>query len=348
MSRPQFNQQNEQHRYAHAQQQVSGVVVNGGLIDFQDNSHRGVPGTASDYHPNQAAAYLAHMQQQSPLPLASPATLAAMYAGGGPSFVQPGQPMPATLQQGFHSGTTHPGGANSLAQVIPQTTGGACFSGPPTFLHVNGITYKPVDTLQAESLVGPGTYSAPSYPDPSQTAAGVPTSGGTGSTGNVTSAPANHITTKILSEDEMNNLLEERVASKVESYLSARGGSRPRNHHHHESTGNRERDHYAEDRNSPRRDRGDSPSSSYHPRSTSSSSTYYPHDNDKFDHRKATAPRSGPPMPAEAHDDAEIYAAKRVHSAIASMPAPSSTTGSSSGNRASTGTAGSRRRGVGW
>jgi uncharacterized membrane protein (UPF0136 family) len=345
MSRPQFNQQNEQHRYAQAQQQVSGVVVNGGLIDFQDNSHRGVPGTATDYHSNQAAAYLAHMQQQSPLPLASPATLAAMYAGGA-SFVQPGQPMPATLQQGFHSGATHPGGANTLAQVIPQTTGGACFSGPPTFLHVNGITYKPVDALQAESLVGPGTYPAPSYPDPSQTA-GVPTSGGTGSTGNVTNAPANHITTKILSEDEMNNLLEERVASKVESYLSARGGSRPRNHHHHESTGNRERDHYAEDRNSPRRDRGDSPSSSYHPRSTSSS-TYYPNDNDKFDHRKATAPRSGPAMPAEAHDDAEIYAAKRVHSAIASMPAPSSTTGSSSGNRASTGTAGSRRRGVGW
>lgn len=74
-------------------------VVNGGLIDFQDNTVRG--------------------QCEYP-----------MY----PTQIQPNYPLSASpqLQPGFP--------LSSSTQLTP-----GCIQGPPSFIHINGVTYKPVD-----------------------------------------------------------------------------------------------------------------------------------------------------------------------------------------------------------
>jgi hypothetical protein len=92
----------------------------------------------------------------------------------------------------------HAWGAGSALQ--------GCYSGPPSFLTVNGVTYKPVDAdVGAQSYVNAAQASpAPGNP-----------------------APAELVHTKVLSEEELNaivdNRVRERVDRQVNGYLTRRG-----------------------------------------------------------------------------------------------------------------------------
>ena len=175
MSRPQYNNNaGSQSNYAAAAVAYQGQgVVNGGLIDFQDNNQRGVP--SGEY---------------------------AVTHGGVAAF-PPGVAAPATLH------TTSLLAANAHG-------GGNCFSGPPSFLHVNGTTYRPVE---------PG--------DPLFVAGGIPMpatlqEAPTPQTVTTAQAPAKTATvnTKILSEAELNRIVDdrvrERVVMQVNGYLNAK------------------------------------------------------------------------------------------------------------------------------
>jgi len=121
---------------------VPPQVVNGGLIDFQDNFHRGV----ADY-----TAYMNAQQQH--------AALANGYL--------PAQPyQPQAMMQPYQAGMqalAAPGG-----QQLP------CISGPPAYIHVNGQTYVPVDAQQPVAS-GHGAskpvVALPSQPPASETTA---------------------------------------------------------------------------------------------------------------------------------------------------------------------------------
>ena len=107
MSRPQFP--------VNTQAAVTpGHIVNGGLIDFQDNFHRGM---AESY-----ASYM-HAQQQ----LSSPCS----------------NPFPVQQYQAGMQSLQGPGGGQF-----------ACISGPPAYFHVNGQTYVPVDAQQPVTVAG--------------------------------------------------------------------------------------------------------------------------------------------------------------------------------------------------
>jgi len=141
MSRPQYQQQSVPH------------VVNGGLIDFQDNISRGMPEYGMGYS-----------------------------AGG--MYAVPGMPGPATLA-GFQGAS------------VPQL---GCVSGPPTFLQVNGVVYKPVDDCAA------------------------------GADAKMAKVEAKEEPSKGMSEREMERAIDERVQSRVSQFLSTqrhRGGRDP-------------------------------------------------------------------------------------------------------------------------
>lgn len=139
MSRPQYS--------INAPASPIGQVVNGGLIDFQDNFHRGL----AEY-----ANYMATQQQQQTLMSGFP---------GQPQQVMPGGYHPSQLQ------------AASMPFQQPQSMGvvssnGAhlpCISGPPAYVHINGQTYVPVDSSQQVSSapVKPAAVeAAPSVTEP--------------------------------------------------------------------------------------------------------------------------------------------------------------------------------------
>jgi hypothetical protein len=102
---------------------MSGPVVNGGLIDFQDNLQRGM---AESY-----ANFMASQQQH------------ALAANSFP--IQPYQPAQYAPQP-FQPQMGLPAGAPSQ---LPYVTG------PPSYLHVNGQTYVPVDAQQPVSVATP-------------------------------------------------------------------------------------------------------------------------------------------------------------------------------------------------
>ena len=106
MSRPQFPV-NVSQTSSHA----PGPIVNGGLIDFQDNYHRGL----SDY-----AHFMAAQQQQALVPAMSPSFQAVPYT---PSQIQ--NAMQASLGQ----------------PCLPQST----LLGHPSFINIAGKMYKPVE-----------------------------------------------------------------------------------------------------------------------------------------------------------------------------------------------------------
>jgi hypothetical protein len=118
---------------------MSGPVVNGGLIDFQDNFHRGM---AESY-----ANFMASQQQQA---------LAAM------NPIQPFQQAQFTPQS-FQPQMGLPAGAPNH---LPYVTG------PPSYLHVNGQTYVPVDAQQPVSVATPKAGVQPasveSMPEPTR------------------------------------------------------------------------------------------------------------------------------------------------------------------------------------
>jgi hypothetical protein len=127
-------------------------------------------------------------------------------------------------------------------QSAAGAVSGACYSGPPTFLHVNGITYRPVaaDTVgtdPAESACSAGNAN------PSTLSPGVQ-GGGVAVAPPIASSP----NTMVMQEREFKKFINERVKAKVDSYLgekllladpavdslsSSRGGvSHSREHHH--------------------------------------------------------------------------------------------------------------------
>ena len=192
MSRPQYD------RYASEpshQQQYVGNVVNGGLIDFQDNLHRGV----SEYlSPQQMVA--AGYPQQAMVAAGYPQQ--AMVAAGYPQQAMVAAGYPQQPQAVFLPNVAQPA---QLAQP-QQPQQASCFSGPPSFIHVNGITYKPVEQEAAVA-------------QPAQPAAA--------------RATAAETATKPLTEDELYHAIDERVSSRVEDYVS-----RKLRHHsrHHEAS----------------------------------------------------------------------------------------------------------------
>ncbi len=277
MSRPQFDQR----QYANSQQhQAAGVVVNGGLIDFQDNSHRGV---AAEYHSAQLQAF----QNQGMLPMASPATLSPGMFISSPGFM-PGHPSPATLQQGL----------NVSGMSSPPQVGGACFTGPPTFLHLHGVTYRPVDSSCDSLMAAPSTQ-----PLLVNDQSSLSTSNTQQQSVNTSSSLPAGSNAKILSETELNQMVEDRVASKVESYLSSRVG-RSRSHHHHSSSNPDEQGTAA-----PARERSSSGNGQHRARSSNT------------DSGSNSAPRasSGSSRKTSANNEEEAYAVQRVRTANASM-----------------------------
>ena len=108
MSRPQFP--TNQLTVNGATSGMPGQVVNGGLIDFQDNFHRGM------------AEYAQYMNAQH----------------AGYQQATPGFPTPSSLMAGY------PGMAQSQQPVVaglPQST----VLGHPSFINVAGKMYRPVE-----------------------------------------------------------------------------------------------------------------------------------------------------------------------------------------------------------
>lgn len=158
MSRPQFHQL--------AQNPGTAQVVNGGLIDFQDNQNRG---QAEFLH----AAYQQAQAQGFPM--------------------QQSYHAPATL---MHQAMGAPGQAMQQApsfQVSQQQMPGAYISGPPSYLHINGVTYKPVD--EPTSVEGKSSGAKPVEAATSDDA-------------------------RVMTEDELERAIDKRVQSKVETFLS--------------------------------------------------------------------------------------------------------------------------------
>jgi len=109
---------------------MSGHIVNGGLIDFQDNLYRGVSDYAS-FTPSQ----LSMMQAQQAgnfMPVQQQAA----------NFMPVQQQMPVFPSQVPLQGLG----------AVPGSAQLSCISGPPAYLHVNGQTYVPVE---AQTAVAP-------------------------------------------------------------------------------------------------------------------------------------------------------------------------------------------------
>jgi hypothetical protein len=174
MSRPQFQQ--------NSNQQLAQPVVNGGLIDFQDNFNRGM----CEYPtPQQLMAAAAYGYPTSGL-------------AANPALVQHFQQQPmATTCTGAVNGNNPGVNPTASTPAVP----GTYISGPPTFLHVNGVTYKPVE----ESAV-PATGKSTSISGPNAVVES-------------DSAPPG---TKMLTEKDLHKAIDQRVQSRVETYLSTR------------------------------------------------------------------------------------------------------------------------------
>ena len=137
-------------------------VVNGGLIDFQDNLQRGV----QEY--------------------VTPSMLLQQHGGFG-------QPQ---LQQLASLATQQTPTSFTAGQIQP----GQMLCGPASFLHVNGVTYKPVEEP---------TSKLHTAPDMSPTA--VTAQGSNGAAG---SNPP-----RVLSERELREAIDKRVKQQVMSYV---------------------------------------------------------------------------------------------------------------------------------
>lgn len=180
MSRPQYDRYSDSSHTSspYGNQGYGGHVVNGGLIDFQDNAFRGV----SEYlTPSQIVS---QQQQQAHGMM----TMAQPQAGPSLQMMVGNQAfLPAGLQQ--QQGTS------------ASVAGGTCFSGPPSFIHVNGITYKPVE-------------AAVPTPTPSEHASVSETSAGAAGTA-VSSS-----NTRALTEAELHRAIDDRVSRVTKEYIN--------------------------------------------------------------------------------------------------------------------------------
>lgn len=167
MSRPQFNQQHQ------PSQSTLGPIVNGGLIDFQDNLQRGVCEYAT---PNQL--------------------MAAGYGALPPGL---SYPVPVQPQVGVYPSYQ---GHQASPQLSSAGQGGTCISGPPSFFHVNGVLYRPVeDASQGHTPPLNAAGAVVNAPPPLD--------------------PATMQGAKVLTEDELHRTIDARVRQKVDSYLSS-------------------------------------------------------------------------------------------------------------------------------
>ena len=114
-----------------------GQVVNGGLIDFQDNFHRGL----AEY-----ANYMAVQQQQQQQSLMgySPSGAQPVSLAGYPTHLQQQQQASLMAFQQQQQQQQQPAG---MATTV-QSNQLPCISGPPAYVHINGQTYVPVDSPQ--------------------------------------------------------------------------------------------------------------------------------------------------------------------------------------------------------
>lgn len=125
MSRPQFP-------VNAPMQTMSGPIVNGGLIDFQDNFHRGLAEYANFQHSQQMAGMM----------------------GGMPGSSFPMQQQAFQQMQQFPSTAGLPVGAMPGVSASTQLP---CISGPPVFLHMYGQKYVP-EEVQAAAAAKPATH----------------------------------------------------------------------------------------------------------------------------------------------------------------------------------------------
>ena len=116
MSRPQYN------RYTESSSVGQGPVVNGGLIDFQDNLNRGVCEYLS---PNQIV-----LQQQQQTPHAYPQQQQQQ------AFYPSHNPIMGYQQQAY-----------PMTQPAVLSSPATCFNGPPSFIHAHGVTYRPSEAM---------------------------------------------------------------------------------------------------------------------------------------------------------------------------------------------------------
>ena len=192
MSRPQYGQH----------QQSQAPVVNGGLIDFQDNQYRGLSEYASfsGIGPNNAYPVPNVGQPASlhPYMLAGPVG----HAPCGPGHFQP----PHGVAAGFvpvpvppHHTVQSNGPAVPSQFAVPGPSQGApagqYVNGPPSFVQINGVKYRPVDDPSAKASVS----AAPNL-NPVQ--------------GPVETEVA------VMSEQELENAIDRRVQEQVEAFIS--------------------------------------------------------------------------------------------------------------------------------
>jgi hypothetical protein len=200
MSRPQFERPQQQ------QLVPAQNVVNGGLIDFQDNYNRGV----CEYPtPHQIMAAAAAAGYTFPPGVAMPASLApqqAALAALNQHYQQHSQQQAHLFPNSTSSQGTPQTSASAASMASPPQVPGTYISGPPTFLHVNGVTYKPVEELATTQAAPASTSVKPSGVERDSELVG--TSAGPG--------------TKMLTERDLHHAIDNRVQSKVESYLSTR------------------------------------------------------------------------------------------------------------------------------
>lgn len=92
--------------------------------------------------------------------------------------------------------------------------GTGCFTGPPSFLHVNGVTYRPVDPVPVPAVERPSV--------------GEVTAATTESGADHVQVPPSHavVSTKVLTEAELNRIVDDRVrqrvSAQVKGYLTRR------------------------------------------------------------------------------------------------------------------------------
>lgn len=122
-----------------------GHVVNGGLIDFQDNFYRGAPD------------YSGYMNAQH-----------GMGAGGGGMQSFPG---PAAFHAMQQQHASFPGVLAAGMPGMQPATPFPCISGPPAYFHINGQTYVPADAQQPMAVAGkPAAAPAVATPVPAEPA----------------------------------------------------------------------------------------------------------------------------------------------------------------------------------
>jgi hypothetical protein len=162
---------------------MSGPVVNGGLIDFQDNLQRGVQEYVTPSMILQAATNN-NMQGAG-----MPANMAPQFSNVAGNTMIPNAGF--MQQNGVFQGAANPAGG--------------ILCGPASFLHVNGVTYKPVEEPNARVSAHESTKTvSASHPVESEE-----------------QGP------RVLSKRELQQAIDDRVRTQVNAYVRNQSGLSP-------------------------------------------------------------------------------------------------------------------------